>query len=270
MYNCPRCGYYTDLKNNMKRHLNRKSVCIVKYKNISIRDCKIMFQEGNLKQNRETNKIKYICHTCDKHFDRKSRLSIHMEKCSIEILNIVKEQQKQIKELIEINKKANVNNNTDNSTNYTNCGNINIHINPFKDTDYGALKDEIIKCLENQDTKLKVPMFEQIIDAVHFNKDKPENHNIYKPNVRDDRILTYNGEDFVVDKLALDKILSKLEDIIEKYVVEKDISKNYLKKLKEHLQLKRNDQDYIEATKDDISIGLYNGRNMVKNTHKSK
>jgi uncharacterized C2H2 Zn-finger protein len=263
MHHCPRCGYNSELKNNIKRHLCRKKKCIPLLSNLSTEEClKHLYNYNNFK-----------CPYCNKIYDRQSRLNNHVKKCSKSeenLINIVKEQQKQIKELIEINKKAKFNNNTDNSTNYTNCGNINIHINPFKDTDYGSLKDEIIKCLENQDTKLKVPMFEQIIDAVHFNKDKPENHNIYKPNVRDDRILTYNGEDFVVDKLALDKILEKLEDIIEKYVVEKDISKNYLKKLKEHLQLKRNDQDYIEATKDDISIGLYNGRNMVKNTHKSK
>jgi hypothetical protein len=258
----------------MRNHLHRKTVCECLIENVSIIECIKLFEEGKLKHGKIENTITnfHKCSYCNKKFDRKLRLELHEVKCpnKNEILERLEKLEKQNKELIEINKKANVNNNTDNSTNYTNCGNINIHINPFKDTDYGALKDEIIKCLENQDTKLKVPMFEQIIDAVHFNKDKPENHNIYKPNVRDDRILTYNGEDFVVDKLALDKILSKLEDIIEKYVVEKDISKNYLKKLKEHLQLKRNDQDYIEATKDDISIGLYNGRNMVKNTHKSK
>lgn len=268
MYECPRCGYNTDLKNNMKRHLNRKCSCKVKKQDISIEKCKILFEDGELKMQKDKNKKQHMCSTCNKSFDRKSRLEAHIKKCGIEILNIVKEQQEQIKQLIEINK-ANVTNN-DNSTNYTNCGNINIHINAFKDTDYGLLKDEIIKCLENQDPMLKVPAFEQIIDAVHFNKEKPENHNIYKPNVRDDRILTYNGEDFVVDKLALDKILQKLEEIIEKYVEEKDISKIYLKKLKEHLKLKRTDGEYIEATKDDISVSLYNGRNIVKNTHKSK
>ena len=164
MYCCPRCGYISDLKNNIKRHLNRKSICIVIHKNVSIEKCIIMLNEGKLKEKKE--KRKYKCDICDKFFDRKSRLNSHTEKCNIEILNIVKEQQKQIKQLIEINKSSGVNN--DNSTNYTNCGNINININPFKDTDYGALKDEIIKCLENQDTKLKVPMFEQIIGIDYY------------------------------------------------------------------------------------------------------
>jgi hypothetical protein len=213
-------------------------------------------------------------HRCDcgKKFNRKSRLEKHKEVCNIAIVDLKKEIQEMRQEMREMKNSqivtpsnTGINNSDINShNNITN----NITINAFKDMDYNLLKDEILLCLETQDPRLQVPAFEKIIDAVHFNKNDPSNHNIYKPNVRDDRILTFNGDDFVVDKMAIDVILKKLEEVIENSI-DKERGKAYLKRLKNHLKLKQEDNDYHEATKDDIAVGLYNGRKIVTSTHKN-
>lgn len=236
MYTCPRCDYETSKKSSIRNHFKRKTICKPLNSDTSIEECIKLLESDQLKFNLE-------CSHCNKKFNSRKRLEAHYEMCV--------KPEKTGEQMITVN-------NNYNTTTY----NI-INIKSFKNTNYLALKDEIINCLEDQDPQLKVPVFERLVDKIHFNKDYPENHNIYKPNVRDDRILTFNGEDFIVDKFAIDKILDNLEDIL------KQCGKDYLEKLKHHLQLKQKDRDYSEATKDDIAVSLYNGRNIVKNTHKS-
>lgn len=268
MYECPRCFHVSKQKNHMLRHFQRKRKCEYVDEDITIEECIRMLKTGQLKITK--NKITHECSHCNKTFDRRDRLEKHIEKCKeknkilMEMKNKIEELEKQMQ-----TQGGNTTNNTTNNNTVNNYGdtyNI-INISSFKDTNYMALKDDILKCLENQDPRLKVPAFEKIIDKVHFNKDYPENHNIYKPNVRDDRILTYNGEEFIVEKSAIDTILEKLEQILDQ-CIDKKKGKEYLEKLKHHLQLKQKDRDYSEATKDDIAVSLYNGKNIVKNTHK--
>ena len=39
VYKCPRCGYTSNLRNDLRRHLKRKKPCTITLKNISIEDC---------------------------------------------------------------------------------------------------------------------------------------------------------------------------------------------------------------------------------------
>lgn len=238
-YKCPRCGYKSKYKNDIRRHYNRKKICKVLFKDIPIQIC----IENIGKPEKEYSELDIVKHQ-------------------------LKEKEKEIEKLKKSQASV-INNTTHNTTNNNqNITNYNIiNISAFGDTDYTALKDDILHCIENQDPGMKVPMFEQIVHKIHFNKDKPENHNIYKPNVRDDRILTYNGEDFIIDKQAIDKIVTKLEKAIETNFDPIE-NKKIIEKLKCHLKLKQKDGDYINETNDDIGVVLYNGRNLVKNTHK--
>jgi hypothetical protein len=258
------------------KHFQRKNVCEYTENDISVEKCKEKLEKGLLKINKYKIKISHECEYCNQNFDRIDRLNKHIIKCKEKdkLFDIVKKQQDIVKiqqEEIEKLKNQMCNNKGGNTTNNNTVNNYgdtyNINISSFKDTNYMALKDEIMSCLENQDPQLKVPAFEKIIDKIHFNKDYPENHNIYKPNVRDDRIMTYNGDDFIIEKTAVDTILEKLEQILDQ-CIDKDKGKEYIKKLKHHLKLKSDDLEYTEATKDDIAVSLYNGKNIVKSTHK--
>ena len=266
MHECPRCKYGSKNKSDIKRHFQRKILCEVDYDDVPISECIILLRNNKLKVKKNR---KHDC-GCGKSFDRRSRLDNHTKICKFEVIELKKEihemrqEMKQMKNF-QISTNTGINNSDINShNNITN----NITINAFKDMDYNLLKDEILLCLETQDPQLQVPAFEKIIDAVHFNKDNPSNHNIYKPNVRDDRIMTFNGDDFVVDKMAIDVILQKLEEVIENSI-DKERGKVYLEKLKHHIKLKHDDLEYHEATKDDIAIGMYNGRKIVTSTHKN-
>jgi hypothetical protein len=266
LYTCPRCNYESCRKCDIQRHYKRKKKCIVINKNITTNECLKMLEP----------KISMECKQCNKTFNKKYNLQRHISVCykknitEIELIEKKIELGKLEVKKLEMMKLVSTTNTGINNSDINSHNNItnNITINAFKDMDYNLLKDEILLCIKNQDPKLQVPAFENIIDAVHFNKDNPSNHNIYKPNVRDDRILTFNGDDFVVDKMAIDVILKKLEEVIENSI-DKENGKVYLKKLKNHLKLKQEDNDYHEATKDDIAVGLYNGRKTVISTHKN-
>ena len=274
MFECPRCQYTTSHKTNIKNHFNRKNTCDCVGKEITLIQCNKMLQEGKLKT-AKSNKIKtrkeYVCQYCSKKFDRQKRLEIHEDGCDNKE-SMLSKMKKMEDEMLELKKhmvaSGTVNTNSHNTTNNNISNTFNINVTAFEDTNYMAVKDRIMKCLQDQEKnfpQLQVPAFEKIIDAVHFDKENPENHNIYKPNIRDDRILTFNGEEFIVDKMAIDVILKKLEEVIENSV-DKEAGKVYLEKLKHHIKLKQQDGEYHEATKDDIAVSLYNGRNIVKST----
>lgn len=249
-YECPRCGYSTPKKGNIRDHYKRKRPCKIVNKNVSLEYCL------NLLDNIES-KTDIVSELEEQVNFLKEQLVKQENEFKKQIETEKEEKQKLLDINKELSKKAG-NNNTVN--------NITININAFKDTDYTHITNEIIKCLETE--KGNVPMFEEMVKKLHFNKDFPENHNIYKPNVREDRILTFNGDSFIVDKTAVDTMLEKLENEIEK-VVKDDHTKNHLiGKLKTHLKLKKTDCEYIHETKKDISTELYNGRDIVKQTHK--
>ena len=46
LYSCPRCGYSSNLKANLKRHFMKKKTCCVSLRNVSIQKCLISI-EGN-------------------------------------------------------------------------------------------------------------------------------------------------------------------------------------------------------------------------------
>ena len=56
-YNCPRCGFQTELRANMTRHLTRKFSCQVILENISISECfQTILNEENNSVNKNVNK----------------------------------------------------------------------------------------------------------------------------------------------------------------------------------------------------------------------
>ena len=112
-------------------------------------------------------------------------------------LNSVCQENTQMKEEImklkthKINKKTIINNSNNNSNN-----NIqqNIH-NEIKILAYGKedlsyITNENYSLILNKGFK-SIPHF---IEYIHFNKDKPENQNIYISNMRDTHLLIFDGE----------------------------------------------------------------------------
>jgi hypothetical protein len=240
MYDCLRCSFQAKQKNDLRRHLKRKKLCETTVCNISRQKC-LDLLENNTDVSNE-----FLKEQLKGKNDEISILKQELEKYKKPDLNI----------------EGNNNNVTINNGNVYNI----INLNPYEKTNYDVLIDDFVNYLKNQDPKLKVPVFEGLIEKIHFNDDYPENHNIYKSNKAKD-------EYYILDKDGEFKMSTSPEiprEIIEKItkVIEDNVGNGRIQKLiKEHKKLLSDDQ-YVDETKKSIDTVFYNGRNKVKTTHK--
>ena len=133
----------------------------------------------------------------------------------------INEQNKQINELI---KKAGINIGTQNIQQ-------NIKILAYKNTDLSHLTDkDYMFCLNR--SNMCIP---QLIKRIHFNPQKPENHNVYISNIKNKYVMIYDGY-----KWNLDNQDDTIEDLIDtnEFIFEQ--------KLEEWLE---NGKDYPEIMK---------------------
>ena len=94
-YKCYRCGYETNRKDNIIRHLSRKKICKAKLEDITLDEVKLMnsielipSKSPNLVQNNfgivQNNSNKSLkknkCEYCEREFNNKSNLNKHLKR----------------------------------------------------------------------------------------------------------------------------------------------------------------------------------------------
>jgi hypothetical protein len=179
VFYCPRCGYKTDKKSNMKSHIKRKNICKPLLNDVII-------DEDEIFVNNSSN----ICKFCNKEYSRSDSCKRHEIKCKIQNeVNkelTIEELKKQLKE--EKNKNKQITNITNNTTNITNI----LIMNNYDDPDVSHIRTKhIYDALENFEKSKS-----EIVGLIYFNKDAPHNHSIYYPNPRNDKIMAYKDGSF--------------------------------------------------------------------------
>ena len=113
----------------------------------------------------------------------------------------------------------------------------------------------------------------QLINYIHFNKDKPENHNLLKTNMRDNKISIYDGEKFIlVDKQnVLEQLYDTKSEIIEMKFdeIKDDLPDKVMKKISRFIRDKDNNKHKTLILKD-IDLLTYNNRNIPLETKNNK
>jgi len=297
-YKCPRCGYETHIKTIYRRHLARKILCEnilsdndlqEEYKKFNIIDklkCqqnvnKMSTKQKKCQQNVSKMSIKnndlLECEYCNKQFISRQGKWSHLKTCKkkndyennqnmvelVKLLNDqlkerdkqIKQQNDQIKELI---KKVGISNSQINIQQ-------NIKLLSYGNTDVSHLTDnDYLKCLKH--SNFCIP---HLIQKIHFDPKKPENHNIYISNLKNNYIMIYDGikwvlknRDEIIDELIDEKeiiIEQKLEEWIENGNQYPDI----MKKFKRYIDKKENDR-VLNKIKDEIKLMLYNNRKLIE------
>ena len=173
-----------------------------------------------------------------------------------------KEHKKQIEELI---KKAGI----PTTNNITNNIQNNFKLLNYKETDTSHLtENDYVKCLEHYN--FCVP---HLIRKIHFNPKKPENHNIYISNLKNSYVMIYINNKWKVKNR--DETISRMIDdkqiILEKKIqewVESGIQyPKVMARFSRYIE-KREENDVINAIKEDIKLMLYNNRNMIIENNK--
>ena len=301
-FNCPRCGYNTNHFVTYKRHITRKILCknilsddnlegeYLKY-NIEekIKDFKMVsnesnmcqnehfgdFNESNMSQNEQSKFFK--CKFCKKEYKHVQSLNKHLKKCKEkqkddtvresmeELVMLLNEKlEKKDKQIEELVKKAGLVNMTNSHNNITNNIQNNIKLLNYKETDTSHLtENDYVRCLEHYN--FCVP---HLIRKLHFNPKKPENHNIYISNLKNNYVMIYINNKWKVKNR--DETISRMIDdkqiILEKKIqewVESGIQyPKVMAKFSRYIE-KREQNDVINAIKEDIKLMLYNNRNII-------
>lgn len=170
-----------------------------------------------------------------------------------------------------INTNSNNNNNNSNNSNINSNNNIqnnnmfNVNIKPFGQEDLTQIPDIVSKRLFTKGFQ----SVQKLVNYVHFNKNRPENHNVYLSNMRANYVLTFNGTKWILrDK---DEVLDKLYDDKSFYLENKfyELQDTLKPALRRKFQRFINDYDEDEPknqAKKEIKLLLYNGKELVEET----
>ena len=298
IHECKRCGYTTTHLVTYKRHLARKNICKPKILDYDLSDEYIKY---NITEKINTLKITpnnskkyttpsknsetYICKFCETTFTRKDNLTKHYKICKTkknediqknDLLNLVKllnekldKQQNEFKKELEkrdnqidiLIKKTGININ--NSTITQNIQQ-NIKLLAYNNTDTSHLTDvDYLNCLKH--SNFCIP---HLIEQIHFNPEKPENHNIYISNLKNNYAMIYDGHKWNIKDRddSIQNLIDEKEVIIEQKLEEWiENGKSYpdiMKKFNRYLEKKENDT-VLNKIKGEIKLMLFNNRKMI-------
>ena len=303
IYQCYRCLWTNNIKTKMKDHLSRVRPCKMVNCEINLDDCKeyilngmsykeycenvvkiqMSTNEAKMSQNQiflSQNEPKFKCDFCEKEYKHVQSLNKHLKKCKEkqkddtvresmeELVKLLNEKDKQMqekdkehkKQIEELIKKAGI----PTTNNITNNIQNNFKLLNYKETDTSHLtENDYVRCLEHYN--FCVP---HLIRKIHFNPKKPENHNIYISNLKNSYVMIYMNNKWKVKNRdeTISRIIDDKQIILEKKIqewVESGIQyPKVMAKFSRYLE-KREENDVINAIKEDIKLMLYNNRNMI-------
>ncbi len=264
---CNLCNKEFKFKNDYMRHINRKTNCVKT--DIKCFRCNRIFNllsdlQKHLNKKKSCNNSEiYTCDQCNKQYITKRNYNNHMKTHASNNSN----------KLQEINNDINITNNGNHNVNNSTINNnnpiINITINKFGNEDRTYISDERLCEILNQGYQV-IP---ELTRETHFNKNHPENHNVYINNVNKKTLLIYDGERWIlsnkndiINDIILnqeDYVLSKFEDVKNKLSI---LSSNRMERVINDLNTNDN---YIKQLTETISNILYNYKDIPKNTIKN-
>ena len=211
LYNCDCCVFVSKIKTHYNRHLKTKkhltninNIVIPMVMNtnehkMNTNEHKMNTNEHKMNTPHSDSEDKYYCEFCLELFNTKPskrRHELHYCKDNNNFKNkLLNEQHKQIKKLEKTVDKLidKAGNTTINNIKSTQNQQQNIKLNNYGSEDLSHITDFFKTNL------LGFPhgMIPKMIEAVHFNSDKPENKNILLPNKKDNKMKVFSGDKWV-------------------------------------------------------------------------
>ena len=293
-YKCARCLKDFGLKSDYTRHINKKFPCKENPQKSTFLPQKSTFlpQKSTQIESNIDNKLK--CNYCGKEFSRSDSLNRHisgyckvkkanddkMEKIMSALIEL-KESNKELKDSDKINKEKiakleeentrykNIINNTQN-IGIQNNNTINVKILAYGKEDTSKITVNDYKRILGRGMN-SVPAF---VEKLHFDKNTPENHNVYISNLRDEYVLMFDGKiwrlnnrDEALQQLYEDKsdiLETKFEELIER------LDESTIKMFNRFLKIKDTDDEKIKIIKKELKKTLYDNRKIVMATRKKE
>ena len=264
-YICKQCNFCTINKTKYNRHLSTK-----KHKNYVM-----SVQMKHISNNSEN----FVCKYCCKNFTNLKNLNKHIKYyCKLNkdesfqelayLLNeknkIIERNEEKIDDLEKLIKllTTKLQIKTINFSNNNIINNVNFNLLNYNQTNYDHLTDtDYIKCIENCNHCVKT-----LIEKVHFNKNKPENMNIYISSIKGKFVMVYRDNTWQVKnkKEQIDDLYECNELMLENWYDEyHEKYPHIIQSFKKYLQNKDDDDELITKVKDEILLMLYNKRDLI-------
>jgi hypothetical protein len=290
---CEKCHKEFNRKDNYARHLSRKIPCQKMafeevYNNITPnctkKSANCTKKSAKYAEKKKKNILQLKCKFCKKKFSRRFTLNRHIEICKIKLFEIKQEEQKKIQKLIDINEqllnsqeeliKNQKNNETKleilqinvNKLKQNKIINNNITLIAYNKPDLSHLTNNDYMKIMNRGLN-SVP---HLIKAIHFNPKKPENKNIYIPNIKNKYVMLWNGDDWelnngddILDDLYENNsniLIDKMEEFID---IGDELEPRIIKKFRRFVDKKEED-NVKNKIKEEIKLLLYNNNNNNK------
>jgi hypothetical protein len=308
-YKCHKCNKIYKHKGEYERHINKKNPCDLKLPhNIQYQQDAANVQTKQIDAAKiqeivrfEINTNNHQCSYCNKSFTRKSSLNVHIndrcknkkkddsekdilikkllaefeefKKKSDEKIDVVVMQNQKLREEVEqlkLNKPPTINN-ADKmqivDKQQINNNNNNIKLIAFGKEDLSYISETVT----NEILKRGFNCVPKLIEHVHFNKDKPEYHNVYIPNRRNGEALIFNGADWEIENNSevLDVLKANSCEFIDakfKEFKEKgSLDAPSLKKMNRFIS-ERDEEEKSSSIDKEVLKLLYTKRNTVTGT----
>lgn len=271
-YDCPKCKKHFRQKSDYDRHLKRKFSC----SNTSLpHDTLINSHSTDVRVTVDTLPNSLMCTYCKRIFARKDVLTRHLvDRCKVKNSEDHKKDQliqklttdyETLKVLYnELNEKFNTLKTTTKKSivDVQTQKSSGIKIIPYGKENMISISDQQYVQIINKE-RLSV---QALIEKVHFDKNKPENQNIYIQNMRTDYIVVYDGEDWKLCNKTntINTLYDNMVNILDtKY-------RELVKKFPETpiTKFKRFSDKTEHDIKEELKLMLYNHRKLVKATRK--
>jgi hypothetical protein len=224
---CDRCGREFKKMDNLRRHLNRVYICQPIKSNVSV---------TVLREKYACKKGVYTCENCGKVYKTSSGKCKHKKKCVVikesEKDNIIKEKDELLKEaLAKICEEQQTRSKLEQQVkelllqkqcvqNITNNNFIIINNFGEENTDYLKNDEKFLKkCIQSP-----IKSIQKYLDAVHFNKEHPENSNIKLTNLQSPFMdyFTNGNWNKIEQRVLIPNIINKSVKTIHSLVGEND------------------------------------------------
>lgn len=204
-----------------------------------------------------------ICKFCNKEFKTKYNRKNHEIKCNETHNQSLLEENEKLKLII----KELETNKTDQPMNVTNINNGNITNNTIIINNLG--NEDISHITRNQMIRLlkmnkECPV--EMIKMIHFNTEKPENYNIYKPNFKDKYVKYCENNIWKIGdlmKIVTELYLSKMDIAEEKFEELKQFLEDSKKNRFQQLLDNREEPEIMGGILERIKEILYNEKNVI-------
>jgi hypothetical protein len=271
------CGESNKVCNYCKRSFSREDAL----KRHITKHCKVKISQDNEKE----SLLQKLLEEMRKQNKQMEEMKEKMERKDEDVTNLKKEIERlksKGSRYIKVGSRQNNSNNTNigvqqntkienqQNTKIENQQNIQINNNSIKLLAFGSedmsyIVDEVYRKILNKGFK-SVPAFVQYL---HFNKEKPQNHNVYISNMQTNYAIVYDGEDWklkerdsVLQQLVDDKtgILSvKFDELLDR------LDEPTVRKFRRFID-QSDDNEVVTQMKSDLKLVLYNNRRVTEKT----